>query len=912
MESRSEIVQKLLYVAEHKEQCFDFETQVWLEKYVQRNHEPINFSEAAFLVYSAAKIYGHKVDYLEQMLYEFNRRSAADFKATAKGTQHAAGDGDAPNGKNNASKIKEKAAEKEKEKMLKRQKRLLKMTNKIEFNPKQFTTAAKTQISLNIHEQRTDLDDDDYEQLRMKNVFPRINILQSNLQNNSSFYDNLGVVEKNCDNLDSLRDYRIFMDTIDEPMHLEIVRGDGQTSTIATALKNRGNEKHFNAYLSADHIKAKYGIEMPDNSDYLNMLKYGEEIERLNLRKLTIEQLGQLKVGTYLNNILHGNQQDCIIPEADSGMGESICDSTNEQSTVADSSLNTTATSNMSEPGSDQSMSDPSSDHSMSDPSSDHSVSDPSSDHSLSDQSTSEPNLAMECSETPELMETTNADDSGVLDVSQLSESFNGKFGDLRHSLDDGLGASLLSSPVQMGDLDPYERNMLNPVVEVHDLFFPVKSEMSNEFTADLKDPSMDVLDPKEVKIAAPLLRYNIFQIPEKLLRKVKLFQLTNDFDLWILARKRKAGCTDDLAPRGKMLKLSSGAFVHVDPNSDDEELLGFDPEMIMRLQRRISIAQSPAPILNRANSSDSGINDKNTTVAEDELNADGTLNATEQSTLNISGEHQTGNSTEICNDTFGASADLSDIDQMLNSTENQTLNATTQASDASTTGNIELIPPELVSTLNDDNTDGNYEDEIRLGKYLSPETESDKIPSTKQYHFYPKITRIDNERIEEDNRNEDMRDMVERVSKWHENLRPVLQHSEARNNFNIHALGTDIINLFPEEKPEHEISFTNVMENRDQTYTARYFLSLLLLANTKNVKINVKHPEQNGKVLCSKDDLKIKLLSRTRHMDEVNKINEHLDDSSIAVAGSSKKFMSNIDHSEPTKLIGKKRKHHH
>lgn len=157
---------------------------------------------------------------------------------------------------------------------------------------------------------------------------------------------------------------------------------------------------------------------------------------------------------------------------------------------------------------------------------------------------------------------------------------------------------------------------------------------------------------------------------------------------------------------------------------------------------------------------------------------------------------------------------------------------------------------------------------------------------------------------------------MVERVSKWHENLRPVLQHSEARNNFNIHALGTDIINLFPEEKPDHEISFTNVMENRDATYTARYFLSLLLLTNNKNVKINVKHPEQNGKKLCSKDDLKIKLLSKTRHLDEVNKINEHLEDSSsgnsIPTAGTSNDLINNhAEHIDSVKSKGKKRKHH-
>lgn len=196
---------------------------------------------------------------------------------------------------------------------------------------------------------------------------------------------------------------------------------------------------------------------------------------------------------------------------------------------------------------------------------------------------------------------------------------------------------------------------------------------------------------------------------------------------------------------------------------------------------------------------------------------------------------------------------------------------------------------------------------------YVRFEINDDLSPSTNRYHFFFHINifRIDDERIEEDHRNEDMREMVERVSKWHENLRPILQHSEARNNFNIHALGTDIINLFPEENPQHEISFAKVMEDRDPSYTARYFLSLLLLTNTSNVKINVKHPEQNGKVLCAIDDLKIKLLSRTRHMDEVNKINEHLDDSSVAVAGSSKNFESNSDHSQPAKSIGKKRKHH-
>lgn len=131
----------------------------------------------------------------------------------------------------------------------------------------------------------------------------------------------------------------------------------------------------------------------------------------------------------------------------------------------------------------------------------------------------------------------------------------------------------------------------------------------------------------------------------------------------------------------------------------------------------------------------------------------------------------------------------------------------------------------------------------------------------------------------EEENRNEDMRDMIERVSKWHKMLQPVLQYSEKRNNFDIHALGTDIIDLFPEEKSDHDITFNSILQNRDPSYRARYFLSLLLLTNTKNVKINVDHPELNGKRVCPTDELKIKLLSRTRHYDEVDRIHEHFEE---------------------------------
>lgn len=149
---------------------------------------------------------------------------------------------------------------------------------------------------------------------------------------------------------------------------------------------------------------------------------------------------------------------------------------------------------------------------------------------------------------------------------------------------------------------------------------------------------------------------------------------------------------------------------------------------------------------------------------------------------------------------------------------------------------------------------------------------------------------------------------MAERVGKWHEMLRPVLANCEQRNNFDIHGLGSDIIDLFPkdDEAQATEISFSDIMKGRDQTYTARYFLSLLLLTNTKNVHLNVMHPEENGQKVCSKDDIRIKLQSRNRHLDEVNKIDQHLNKPSSSNASPSK--IKNVTYEEetPTEIVNK------
>lgn len=659
MSKRSEILQKFLQIAENADKCCEFPLKQWLEKYERCTDEQINFSEAAFLVVSSGKIYGRKVDYLDQMIHEYNRQSAASVREATRDIGKGANGSD--DNQDDARKVNE---DKEKEKTQRRQKRLLKLNAKIEFKPKQFTIANQSQISLNIHEQRDDLEEDEFEQLRLKNVFPRINILQSNLQNNNSFYDNLGIVEKNCDNLDSLRDYRIFMDTIDEPLKLSI-RDASEPDKCQSADGTRSNQKHFNAYVPAEHIKEAYGVEMLDNSDYLNMLKYGEEIERLNLRQLTVEQLGKLKVGTYLNNILHGNKQDCDIPEHDSGMGDSLCDSINESTGTSNNTTAANETGEFNDPGCSEAP----------------------------DAGPTDADGEAKAAETGEAAEAQAAAASG-----EDSDVAKPETVELRSSLDDGLGASLIHSPVQMNELDAYERNMLNPVVEVRDIFYPMNKyvDMPDNLTIDLNGPLRDMLTLRDDKTFVPSMDYNIFQIPEQLLRRPKIFKLTEDFDLWLASRKRKA--RDPVEVAGKLMKLSELQMSRVNAEGDgDENLLGFDENMQPILVKRLPMPISAETSLNLSSCTDPNSSQAINISEHDsgfvsEFNETGNESGHETSmeqSLRL-GDGISGNSTQI-NETQTSIEDETGADSALDTTADTTadLSASLDDDEADPTANI-------------------------------------------------------------------------------------------------------------------------------------------------------------------------------------------------------------------------------
>ncbi|XP_055314144.1 uncharacterized protein LOC129575169 [Sitodiplosis mosellana] len=920
---RSQIVQKFATVAEHAEQCYDFDIQGNLDTFFRCQRSDINFSEAAFLIFDAARIYGRKVDYFEQILLDFNQRSATNVsRALAereRDGENATGDDGGK--KNKKAEEQREKREREKERALKRAKRMLKVTSRVEFKPKPFEMVSSEQISLNLHEQRSELEcEEEFDQLRMKNVFPRINVLQSNLQNNNTFYDNLGIEETDCDNLDSLRDFRIFMDTIDEPIFTRPMTGNQADPKYEQEYKRsmeRANQKHSNIYLPADYIKENYGITLKDNNDYLNMLKYNEEVERLNLRKLSIEQLSKLKVGTYLNNILHGNKQDGKIAEHDSGIDldddmdrdcepsvpDFDCDNTNgfdELSTLRDDQrLQMTDLSTNDASKGDADMLDISailSDEAMEQSSTAGQSLNSSNDDPMGEQSVNTTNAD---SVAEQSLNTTNATNNSELETSvdaansslETSKELDGRISS-RQSLDDGIGVSECNSPTRLEDLETFEGFNSTEIVGCVEI---------DELNGMLNAAGEAVI----LKAKVPELDTNIFQLPENLLRRNKIFALTEEFELWMAGRKRKYGMLNKDPPNcGKLIKLSNGVIIRCDPDSDVEEFLGFDEnnEMITA-PSTIVLEQNPAVIANRTCSSDSGISPEKTLNTGDECN---------QSPTNVpSGtEEVNGSGVAELNGTIGelnSSADgtITESQETLNGTienaEESVQETDLSLSDANVNANSTKLFNETASIVTGfDSGFGELESQLESSAGLDDtnnmeattnfDTAKDAETRETQHEDTKPLDDCEDDHIDEDPnddqkeetaRAEGFTDMLERVSKWHQMLRPVLANCEKRNNFDIHALGTDIIDMFPSEEESNptEISFTDVMQGRDQTYTARYFLSLLLLTNTKNVQLKVMHPEQNGTVICSKDDIRIKLRSRTRHLDEVNKIDQHLND---------------------------------
>uniref|UniRef100_A0A182K8N6 Condensin-2 complex subunit H2 C-terminal domain-containing protein n=1 Tax=Anopheles christyi TaxID=43041 RepID=A0A182K8N6_9DIPT len=113
-------------------------------------------------------------------------------------------------------------------------------------------------------------------------------------------------------------------------------------------------------------------------------------------------------------------------------------------------------------------------------------------------------------------------------------------------------------------------------------------------------------------------------------------------------------------------------------------------------------------------------------------------------------------------------------------------------------------------------------------------------------------------------------KERFDKVSLWHRKLKPILIESEKRNHFDIHAYGTEIIDTFDPTIAfgAEAITLERVLQHKPPHSTARFFLSMLMLANTNNVQICNKN--QDSLRLSSTAEIELRLLSRKRHHKEL------------------------------------------
>uniref|UniRef100_A0A182SFH9 Condensin-2 complex subunit H2 C-terminal domain-containing protein n=1 Tax=Anopheles maculatus TaxID=74869 RepID=A0A182SFH9_9DIPT len=156
-----------------------------------------------------------------------------------------------------------------------------------------------------------------------------------------------------------------------------------------------------------------------------------------------------------------------------------------------------------------------------------------------------------------------------------------------------------------------------------------------------------------------------------------------------------------------------------------------------------------------------------------------------------------------------------------------------------------------------------------------APDDDGGQQSSTITHHPLQQHTDASNARIQA-SMNE-AKERFDKVSQWHRKLKPILIESEKRNHFDIHAYGTEIIETFDPTVPlgAESITLETVLQNKPPHSTARFFLSVLMLANTNNVQIANKNPDSLR--LSAPAEIELRLLSRKRHHQELEALGELL-----------------------------------
>uniref|UniRef100_A0A182NKT3 Condensin-2 complex subunit H2 C-terminal domain-containing protein n=1 Tax=Anopheles dirus TaxID=7168 RepID=A0A182NKT3_9DIPT len=868
-----EIANLLMQVADKKERCYDFDLQQHLTLYSVSRLRNINFPEAAMLIACAAQIYGRKVDYLSDIIMHMNDDQKEREKKSAREKKAAENDGESGATETDASNAKTTGR--------KRAGRFNPQSLSDCFGDLEFTCTDKKLLKLDALvkavptvdvDRRTKVQQmqDLCQELRTNPARQRRQEILNRLRDDACIapiMSSNGAARKNQildfesgDTIGTRYDYQIHLNYIDGQTGSLMAEHDlkrfFQRCDVIDFLSEQhdseqerctrlgmpaptdllaARERELKLYMPPEYLRNRYRITLNNTTDFDNAVLQARITNYSSDPILSLMDQAERRNATQTHDSAQpvDAQQDSAIcsPLSSPGGPVAACEQTKANETSLEDHDSGFYNDTIGED-------DPSFGGVLS--------------SSRTDGNTSatelENNTATTEASTYEKSSMESTLEAELVALETQASAQKGSSDPKRLSVDEGIGVDRESPP----------RSGASPVLETS----AQKSPAVLLFTSGTVFPRPAVLRP--VKLVQ-----NFLGILEEVARKHVPFALPMEY------RKLKAEFSrrqEDEMKKSCKVQLfslkSEKSNKNLRPSTpDQEDFLGFDEDELDELPPKVgtrptknitmSAADAPSPARQRRSSSpDLNFN------GFDEQEIIATRKATAAWLKRLS-EVQVKRSESPKQRTNGGTGTKSQP-----VTPTRTLSCDSGISDTVDRNGGKgpcTDPSEPISEDAGEFTDSE----------LPEPSAADDEPPSRSKQPLQEHTDASNARIQQSM--QEAKERFDKVSQWHRKLKPILIESEKRNHFDIHAYGTTIIDTFDPTAPfgAERITLAKVLEHKAPYSTARFFLSMLMLANTNNVQICNRNV--NPLQLSSTDEIELRLLSRKRHHQELEALGELL-----------------------------------
>ncbi|XP_052898477.1 uncharacterized protein LOC128305181 [Anopheles moucheti] len=842
-----EIAPMLMQVAEKTERCWNFDLQPYLTLYQTTRLGNVNFPEAAMLVSCAAQIWGRKVDYFSDFVLHMNDDQKAREKKSQEEEQSKTGEqGESSNktpgrkraGRFNPQSLSDCFGDLE---FSCNDKKLLKLESLVQVVPT-ITVDSRSKIQ-QMQELCTELRTNPTRQRRQE-ILNRLRddasiapIMSSNgsarknqiadLESGEAIgtrYDyqiHLNYIDGRTGSLIAEHDLKRFfqwcdvIDFLDEQHETERARCTSQ-GMPAPSERLWQAERGIKLFMPPEYLNNRYRIKVNDTSDFDNALIQARVTNYSSDPILSLMD-HSLRAEQIANETAAGYdttvQASGTQDDSDIGNNETI-----EEEGHAFSSNGVLSSTRMDDSGLECSVAN----------TTETSVLSQHSQQQTSHESSTE-SIQLEDS----MMKETAHNTKHLTAASRLS-------------VDEGIGVDCESSTPRTTLVNLTEENIIRP-----------KTVM---FTQGIVFPR-----PPDVSRSGKLVQ-NMFGIPEDLVLKNVPFTLTMEYRKLKtdFVKRRELERANELS-YVKLQSLKPTADSKLRPSTPDQEedFLGFDDEIDLKPVKMVNARKTKS---NPPSSESSPVKQRRTSTPG-EQGFEGFDEEEILATRKVVAELV----ERLPDKLQPASSPSKRTNGSLHGTPTRTLSCDSGISDTiERTGRQPCAEPMENSLLEaiEENAENNDCD-IALNEAAHSEALSDQAQPSQQH------TDACNARIEE--KMNEAKERFDKVSQWHRNLKPILMESEKRTHFDIHAYGTEIIDTFDPTVPigGESITLERVLQNKPPHSTARFFLSVLMLANTNNLEISNRNRDPHR--LSATSEIELRLLSRKRHHKELEALGELL-----------------------------------